>query len=157
MMLSSAVTRAAWADASSRSAIGEIFDEPISYCFNFCMRKAMSSYRASKGNVEHVVAVFDARQQNLPTWRKLASGYQRLYPSKLAGASFGDMAKVMPLQAADMIAYEAFRFTCDHEKTGASSPRPNFASLVENLAYSGGTSTADQLVQYANLVRPGSD
>ena len=64
------------------------------------------------------------------------------------------MKQVLPLQAADMVAYEAFVYECERQKLGHETPkpRPNFTALFTNLQYEGGFFSADQLVKLTDQI-----
>jgi hypothetical protein len=80
----------------------------------------------------------------------VAAGYEKRSPDRVAGFAFGSMEKVLPLQAADMVAYEVFVFQCEYQRLGEEpKPRANFAKLFDALAPHGGFSTEQQLRDYA--------
>jgi hypothetical protein len=149
-MLASAVSRRVWNSVAAQTKLGEVFAEPIDFLFNTCMRRALESRRTSNDGPEEVVVTFDTRDQNLRFWEDLAAGYEKRWPSRLVGYSFGQMAKVLPLQAADMIAYESFVHQCQFEKTGENfSHRPNMVKLMECLAVWAGFYDEENLLEYA--------
>lgn len=149
-MIAHTVSRRVWDAVAADTRLGQVFSEPIDLCFNACMRSAMEAKRGSVAEPEPVVVTFDCREQNLGFWQRLASGYEALWPSTVAGFAFGNMAKVRPLQAADMIAYEAFVFQCDREHSGAEpKPRPNFAALLDEVNFAGQFFTEENLRAYA--------
>lgn len=149
-MLASAVSRTAWDSVTAQTDLGQIFYEPIDFPFNTCMRRALESRRATSSGPEEVRVVFDSREQNLSFWQDLASNYEKKWPDKLVGYSFGRMAKVIPLQAADMVAYEAFVHQCEFERTGDNfSYRPNMVKLMRCLATWAGFYSEENLLDYA--------
>lgn len=150
-MLASAVSRKVWDDVIAQVPELEIvFGEPIDFLFNTCMRHALESRRATSSAPEEVVVTFDTREQNLHFWEDLASNYEKKWPGRLAGYSFGSMERVLPLQAADMIAYEAFVHQCRFEKTGENfSHRPNMVKLMNRLAVWAGFYNEESLLEYA--------
>lgn len=151
LMLISAVSRASWDDATARSDLLRIHATPLDLLFNNCMQKAMR-WRPSAER-DSVVATFDSRDQNLPVWKRLGSGYEQRYPENLAGFAFSNMERVLPLQAADMIAYEGFRHMCERVKLDCEpTPRSNFSELMDRIPNRAGFFSADSLVRYANAV-----
>ena len=155
LMLVSAVSQASWDAAASKSILTELFPTPLDWCFNDCMQRALRWGR--KSGPESVVVTFDCREESLRTWRPRAEGYERLYPRKVAGFAFSSMEKVLPLQAADMVAYEGFVFQCERERLRAEpTPRPNFALLLEKLQFKGGFYTEAQLLAYVATVEAGA-
>lgn len=80
----------------------------------------------------------------------MASGFEKRWPEQFVGYSFGNMEKVLPLQAADMIAYEAFVFHIDRDRLGREpAPRPNFAKLMDELSHDLAFYTEENLLAYA--------
>lgn len=81
----------------------------------------------------------------------MADNYEANWPGRLAGFSFGRMEKVLPLQAADMIAYETFVHYCE-QVNGNPTPklRDNMAKLASEMPVYAGYYTYDALVEYAN-------
>jgi hypothetical protein len=150
-MLMAAVSRDCWNAVAPHTRLGEAFAEPIDFCFNACMRHALESKRRSAKARELVVVTFDCREESVDHWRSLARSYERRYPDRVASFAFSSMEKVLSLQAADMIAYEGFRFQCSREKLGGAEPQagPNFAKLLKALPLKGGFYTEEQLRDYA--------
>jgi hypothetical protein len=149
-LLASAVSRKVWDSVTAETKLGEVFAEPIDFLFNTCMRRALESRRATSGAPEEVVVTFATREQNLLFWKDLAANYERKWPSRLVGYAFGQMARNPPLQAADMIAYEAFVQQCRFEKSGDKlSHRPNMVKLMSRLAVWAGFYDEEQLLAYA--------
>lgn len=149
-MLASAVSRKIWDGVTAQTKLGEVFAEPIDFLFNTCMRRALESRPVSSANPEEVVVTFDTREQSLHFWEDLAASYEKKWPNRLVGYSFGQMAKVLPLQAADMIAYESFVHQCRFEKTGDNfSHRPNMVKLMSCLAVWAGFYNEESLLEYA--------
>jgi hypothetical protein len=150
-MLVAAVSRDCWNAIAPHTRLGEAFAQPIDFCFNACIRHALESKRKSAKAREPVVVTFDSRKESVDIWRSLASSYERRYPDRVAGFAFRSMEKFLPLQAADMVAYEGFRFQCRREKLGGAEPQPsaNFAKLVKALPLKGGFYTEQQLRTYA--------
>lgn len=156
LMLISAVSQAAWDEATRQSEIlRSLFPTPIDLCFNDCMQKAM--LWRSGDQPERVVITFDTRDQNVKAWERRAGGYEERYPSRVAGFAFGSMEKVLPLQAADMVAYEAFVFQCERERLGGIEPvaRRNFRLLLEGLPCRGGFYRPESLIAYAERIAEG--
>jgi hypothetical protein len=148
-MLISAVSRSTWNAVAPYTLLGKRFAQPIDYCFNACMRYAMQTIRGSVGR-EPVAITFDGREESLGYWQRLASAYEEVWPERVAGFAFGNMEKVLPLQAADMIAYEAFVFECARGRQEKEpTPRPNFSKLVSALQFKGGFATEEILHEYA--------
>jgi hypothetical protein len=155
-MLFSAVSRAVWQKVASTTILGRAFPDPIDYCFNSCMRHAMESRRTTAPIREPVVVTFDSREQSISQWAPLAKGYEKRWPDRVAGFSFGSMEKVLPLQAADIIAYEVFVFQCELERLGKEpSPRQNFAKLSKALPGHGGFSSEQNLRGYLSKLEAG--
>jgi hypothetical protein len=156
-MLMAAVSRKTWDAVAPYTRLGEAFNEPIDFCFNACMRHALEARRASAKEREPVVVTFDCREQNIALWQSLAAGYEKRYPDRVAGFAFSSMEKVLPLQAADMVAYEGFVFQCSREKLGGEEPvpRPNFARLVAALELGGGFYTEEGLRIFAQALDAG--
>ena len=156
-MLVSAVSQPSWDAAASQSILTDLFPTPLDWCFNDCMQKALRWGR--KSGPEPVVVTFDSREESLKNWRPRAEGYERLYPHKVAGFAFSSMEKVLPLQAADMVAYEGFIFQCDRERRGGAEPTPrrNFGLLLEHLPLKGGFYTETQLLEYVAKVEAGAE
>jgi hypothetical protein len=149
-MLFSAVSRELWEKVASTTILGEVFPDPIDFCFNGCMRHALESRRTKVPDREPVVVTFDAREENIGLWQRVAAGYEKRWPDRVAGFTFGSMEKILPLQAADMVAYEVFRFQCEYQRLAEEpKPRPNLAKLFDALAPHGGFSTEQQLRDYA--------
>jgi Protein of unknown function (DUF3800) len=150
-LLASAVSRKVWDSVTAKvPTLGLAFKEPIDFLFNTCMRRALESRRVSADGPEQVEVIFDTRDKNIRFWRDLASRYERNFPSRLVGYSFGQMANSKPLQAADMVAYEAFVHQCRFEKTGENfSHRPNMVKLMSSLAVWAGFYDEDNLLAYA--------
>ena len=147
-MLASAVSSSDWKDAIKESRLGEIFETPLDFLFNTCMRRALESRR--RDAPEQVVVTFDARDPNLKFWDDLAKGYERRWSHKVAGYAFSSMEKVLPLQAADMVAYEVFLHEIDRSKHGGEpNPRPNMSNLLAHLAMYGGHFPKENLIEYA--------
>ena len=159
-MLAGAVSRKVWNQVASETDLGAWFSQPIDFLFNVCMRKAIEAKRVSVEGTEKVVVTFDSREENLSFWSKLASGYKTIWQHKVSSYAFGSMVDVLPLQAADMIAYEIFVHQCARERAGEENPvlRPNFRKLVDHLPIQAGYFTYDNLLEYAReLAVPLSD
>jgi hypothetical protein len=154
LVLISAVSRAAYAEATEKAPIlADLFPDPIDLCFHDCIQKAML-WRPS--NVPEPVAVtFDNREESVGVWGRRASGFQERYPERVAGFAFSSMEQVLPLQAADMVAYEAFVFQCEREKRGGVEPEPrrNIRLLLEGLPHRGGFYRVEQLIAYAEVIQ----
>lgn len=150
-MLASAVSRKVWKAVLDKTPILEVvFKEPIDFLFNTCMRRALESRRASTDGLEEVVVAFDTREQNMHFWEDLASRYEKKWSPRLVGYSFGQMKRVLPLQAADMIAYEAFVHQCRFELSGdAFSHRPNMVKLLSCLPVWAGFYDEESLLEFA--------
>lgn len=149
-MLVSAVSRQDWNMACEKTNLGEWFSDPIDFLFNTCMRRALESRRVDRPQGEEVMVTFDCREQNINFWTNLAKGYEKRWSDKLAGFAFGQMAKVLPLQAADMIAYEAFRLQCDYLRTGSDiATRPALIKMIGGMASYAGFYSEKSLVAYA--------
>ena len=69
-MLFSAVSRPLWQKVASGSILGEVFADPIDFCFNGRMRHALESRRTTVPDREPVVVTFDSREENLALWRR---------------------------------------------------------------------------------------
>ncbi|MBY0582715.1 MAG: DUF3800 domain-containing protein [Sphingomonas sp.] len=150
-MLAGAVSRTVWNRVASETDLANQFSQPIDFLFNVCMRKAMEAKRVSVEGTEKVVVTFDSREENLGFWNKLASGYQESWKHKVSSYAFGSMVDVLPLQAADMIAYEIFVHQCSRERVGGENPelRPNFRKLADQLPIHAGYFTYNNLLEYA--------
>ena len=149
-MLASAVSRDVWNRVADETAIREWFPEPIDFLFNCCMRRALESRRLDGPPAEELVVVFDSRDESLPFWRELGASYERNWGDKLAGYSFGQMQRVLPLQAADIVAYETFVHQCRCEQAGEPvNPRPNLYKLMAGLDTYAGFYDYDNLLDYA--------
>jgi len=108
-LLASAVSRKVWETVTGEVPdLKIVFQQPIDFLFNTCMRRALESRRATSTEPEEVAVTFDTREQNLHFWEDLASNYEKKWPQRMVGYSFGSMERVLPLQAADMVAYESF-------------------------------------------------
>ncbi len=155
LLVVSAVSRSAWDEAvAQREVLSEAFPSPIDLCFNDVFQRCTRWGRRSAGRSEPIVITFDAREQSIPAWQRRAAGYQARFPEKVAGVAFGNMKQVLPLQAADLIAYEAYRFHLERERLGREpDPRPSFELLASEMARSAGYFTTDQLLEYAGRLR----
>jgi hypothetical protein len=131
------------------TTLGDVFKEPIDLLFNSCMRNTIGSYRKSVGANEQIVVTFDARAQNVAFWDRLGGGYAQAWANRVAGYALGNMASVLPLQAADMIAYETFAHQCRREKGVEPEPGKNMAALLMGLQYGGGYLTEESLLEFA--------
>ena len=152
-MLASAVGRKDWEDACAVTCLGDIFSDPLDFLFNTAMRRALESRRASAENSKEITVIFDSRGQNLAFWQNLAANYQRKWPNRMAGFSFGLMEKIFPLQAADMIAYESFVHQCARVNGQPEPPfRPNMQKLSEALSLSAGYYTLESLIEYGRAI-----
>ena len=156
-MLAASVSRKAWKGACAKSELGMYFQDPIDLLQAECLRKALETRnpRILMGD-RRVSVTFDKRVQSLVSWNWMTLGFIRNAADRFAGYSFGESDKVLPLQAADMIAYESFVFQCDCEKFGRPIDlRPNFSRLWNNLDKHMGFFTQEQLIHYANSVDAG--
>jgi Protein of unknown function (DUF3800) len=149
MMLSAAVNRITWKSVQKNSALASALPCPIDYCFNWCMRKAISTRQASKHSNEPVFLTFDSREQSVSTWSRLASGYAHLWPNRISGYDFARMDSSCALQAADMVAYETYKYMHERETTNSEPvKRKNFADLIENCAFDGAFFTEENLQSF---------
>ncbi len=153
-MLGSAVSRKVWEEACAATDLRKLFNKPIDFRYNACMRKALETTKTTISTPQPVSVFFDSRQQNLPFWNRLGSGYERFWADKVAGYSFSSMEKVLPLQAADMVAYEIFVLQCERERSGDPKllARPNMTALLKALPFKAGFFTVESLVEFAAYV-----
>jgi hypothetical protein len=134
-LIGSAVARTDWNAACKKSKLGEVFAAPEDFLQSAVLRKALQSKRASTKGHEEISVTFDCREQSLVRWDWMSKGYVKRWPNRFAGYIFGRTEKVLPLQAADMIAYEALVFQCDRLRAGAEpKPRPNLKRLLDTMA-----------------------
>lgn len=149
-MLGSSVSAEVWKSVAAKTSLSSTFAHPLDFLYNVCMRQALETHSKRRGISEPVAVFFDSREENLPFWSKLGNGYQSRWNGKVAGYSFVKMIDVLPLQAADMIAYELFHFQCAREREGKEpSARPNFKKLQDALQFKGGYFTQEHLEEYA--------
>jgi hypothetical protein len=148
-ILASAVSRADWDQVVVETNISDWFSDPLDFLFSTCMQRALVSRRASGPKDEEIAVMFDSRDQNIKFWTDLSRGYERRWPDRLAGFSFGAMKIVLPLQAADMIAYETFVHQCDRVKNGeAQFRRPAILKILKHLDLYGGFYSVESLKAY---------
>lgn len=155
LMVVSTLARKVWDEALAiRPEIVTVFESPLDYCFNACIGRIVRTRRRDAQEIEPIVVTFDSREQSLDNWRSLAASYERNFPHKVAGFAFGSMKQVMGLQAADMVAYEAFVYECERQRLGNETPTPraNFKALFSSLEYAGGYFTSDQIVMLADQI-----
>ncbi|MGV9006819.1 MAG: DUF3800 domain-containing protein [Brevundimonas sp.] len=155
LMVVATLARTVWDEALAiRPEMITVFDNPLDYCFNSCIGKVARTRRTDAKQMEPLVVTFDSREQSLDNWRGLAAGYKHNFPEKIAGFAFGSMKDVLPLQAADMVAYEAFVYECERQRLGheTTNPRSNFVALFGGLQHEGGYYTPDQLVKLTDQI-----
>lgn len=155
LMVGEAVSRDAWNSVCAQTRLGEWFDDPIDFLQTMALRKALEAQRARVFGYETVSVTFDLRLQNLVSWNFFAQGFQKKFPGRFAGYSFGLTEQVLPLQAADMVAYEAFRFQIDYLR-GQSEPkaRPNFRRMMDSMENRLSFITEPDLLEWVKKVEP---
>jgi hypothetical protein len=152
--LASSVSRKTWNAVCAKTRLGEFFKNPIDMLHAHCLRKALETKRAGLiMGQERISVTFDRRVQSLVSWNWMTLGFVDRAPERFAGYSFGESENILPLQAADMIAYESFVYQCDWMKKGTQPKlRPNFGRLMNSLERNMGFFTERQLVDYAQDV-----
>ncbi|MGC1300916.1 MAG: DUF3800 domain-containing protein [Caulobacteraceae bacterium] len=156
LMLASAVHREDWENACRREPVLEsLFPTALDFCFHACMHYALIWRRVGAPSGEPVHVTIDRRDQNLPHWEPSARSFQETWSERLTGFAFESATTALPLQAADMIAYEVFVHEIDRRRSGFEPGlRPNFGALLDELQIQGGFCSEQQLIDYVHaLVR----
>lgn len=111
VMVGSAVVRADWDQALTPKEKSFFGDDPLYFCFEHCMQQ-LSKWSKEYRNGESVSIVFAQQRQYEEIAEKLFRFYSRSQRFSNLGPSFslGDPRHIVPLQAADIVAYESYQY-----------------------------------------------
>jgi hypothetical protein len=147
-----AVDRIAWSELLI-DEIAEQLGEPEQLCFHKCMEAMLNTIRFRKPG-EQVDVYFDqgVRRQ----LRDYASFY--VHPMnrrpEISRLVFADVEKVVPLQGADVIAFETYSYEIECIKNPENPvPNPHFREYVDRDLSMGRTMGRDQIAEVAARVR----
>jgi Protein of unknown function (DUF3800) len=129
-----------------------LFGDAERWCFNACVSWAIKW--AEHGSPDKLVRlVFDERPHRTKLHEAVAVMHQRFYNGdlpnlpKLVGAYFLRSELVVPLQAADMVAWETYRYALEHIRGGGEArprahlkarPRAHLKALIASGLLSAG-------------------
>jgi hypothetical protein len=150
-------------DTSADEFVRSRYLTPAYLALEHCVQQALSLARTATeertGAVERVSFVFDLRDHQAARCNELAASYQRGWPNSewFEGISFANVQNVLPLQAADMLAYETYRLENERIKTGKEPDlRVKLSRLLEGIPILGGYYNEESFKNLSAQIRASS-
>jgi hypothetical protein len=132
------VRSAAWTEVIAGTWLEDRLYSPVLFAFEHAIQQALHWAEAANlqtGISEKIDFVFDLREQDAAKGLKLANSYGEAeqWAPWFRGAKFMKMREVIPLQAADMLAFETYRLE-DSRKCGSQDKlRAHMKALLEGV------------------------
>ena len=127
------ISRKDW-DAIIIGAVREHFGNAIEFAFGGAIGQLVS-YLRRLWPKEKLAIIVDDQKQRKEDLQRIAGHYadlKGLYP-EIESLAFASMQKCVPLQAADMIAWESYRYALEWLKTGGKAvARAHFRDFLGN-------------------------
>lgn len=139
-----AVDKIAWNELVTSDLFDEL-GEPIDLCFVRCMERLIFNARRYRPG-EPISCFYDkGTEKKLHQWVRLFESQKAQYP-ELDHHGFAPVAKVYPLQAADVVATGTFHYDKEWVKNRANAvPSPHFRDFINNPYSEGITFGRDQI------------
>lgn len=112
-------------------------DDPFYFCFELCLQQ-ISEWSRTYADGEPVALVFAQHQKYRNRAEQLHSYYQRYQSANehritgIGSITFADPRRVIPLQAADLVAYEIYRNRVDSKAETDLPMRPSLKNLEKS-------------------------
>ena len=121
------VSKSAWDGAEKTEVFADRYPSHYSFCFDLCLT-AINRIAEEEGR--RVIVIYAVNEQYLPRAQQVAQVYEasQRYLKWIAGCIPNTPAAVVPLQVADMLAYEVY-----HHHQNASTRPPS--DLLARLQY----------------------
>jgi hypothetical protein len=148
-----ACSRKDWDDLVTGD-IRAVWGDPEGMCITNCFTKLIAWAQNYTFDPE-MSFIFDSRTKEVERRAKTVfDAYQRwIAMPRLVGVSFLSSHKILPLQAADMIAWEFYQYANDILVNGFIQPkRPQYRRLASNMLWYGQIATRDsikRIMEYA--------
>jgi Protein of unknown function (DUF3800) len=142
-------------------ALQVIFGDAESYAINNCIGAAQA-WALEKTDDKLLSLVFDDRPNRERETERIYSIYHesgewREDRSRLVGISFLRSEHARPLQAADIFAWETYRFCQDFLRDGeAAQPRPHLQRLLESGRFRGDMAGPETMREISSMFRIGT-
>jgi hypothetical protein len=138
-VIAAAVIRSDW-DREASSAIKNRFIDPYYFCFEHCLQKITKWSDAHAGG--EPVALVIAKQEE---YQDRAAELYRIYSQsttfdghRLGRFGMGSPRCLIPLQAADLVAYETYQYQVGRIRKSTNPVRPAFSRILAELPLFGG-------------------
>jgi hypothetical protein len=108
------------------------------FCLTRCVRDTLKASKIHFGREAEIAIVYDlGRKHRIPSRIENFDWSRGIDGPKVVSFTWDQVAKVWPLQAADMIATESYWFAKERLKNSTAEPRTHFLDYVESAAGSG--------------------
>lgn len=148
-----AVCRPHWNEVV-RPDLRPILGNPDEFCADECMQEALS-FRQIDESATDIALIFDCRANWKDMIQKHAESYLRdgYGGLNVVSVTFGKAKKLIPLQAADMIAYETYRYATKWWESGLRpEARPHFKRILESCKLFGGIKFRDEIQELVQIL-----
>lgn len=148
-----AVNATAWRELVIGEMEEELGTDPLGFCFFKCMERLILNGRKYRPGESISVFFDEGTREKLKSWADLYRSQTDRFP-ELDSITFAPVARVFPLQGADMMATGTFQFNKEWQKDRvAPKVNPHFRDFINHRYSEGLVFEYDQIAEMISRVR----